>query len=248
MAEMLAPLWSNDGDNNNFREIQTQLETELLSKASMISRSRSLGQRRSVEISLLSSESRAAEVVPRIFEISQDLSKIESSRRVERVKGVEGRLSAREPANPKPRSNRRLRMKRPKRPSRAMTPHVAGMQPTLLDDAWLRGTSQKGAGNRNHLQYEILVEGSRTGRVKKYIGPETSVRFNHNSYHGSWSSPEAFMAGYSSTVSPRNLDFLERGTSSLIEVSKEDAKKMFQPLRKICCCGYYCDLSRLVAV
>jgi hypothetical protein len=101
MAEILAPLWSNDGDNDNFREIQTQLETELLYKASMISRSRSLGQRRSVEISLLSNESRAAEVVPRIFEISQDLSKIESSRRVERVKGVEGRLSAREPANPK---------------------------------------------------------------------------------------------------------------------------------------------------
>jgi hypothetical protein len=225
MAEMLASLWSSDGDNNDFRETCAQLESDLLHKASTISRSHSLRRQRIFEIrekSLLSNENRAAEAVPRNLEISQYVSKIEDSNEQKLLKGVEGTLSIRERDMPRTWSNRRIHMNWQKRPPKAMTPHVAGMLPTSLDDAWLRGSSQKGSGNRNHLQYEISVEGSRIGQFKKFIGPETSVRFNHNNYHGTWSSTEASLAGYSSTTSPRNLDFLERGTSSLIEVNKDD--------------------------
>lgn len=125
-------------------------------------------------------------------------------------------------------------MKRPKPVSRAstpMTPHIGGLKSGSLDDAWLRGSLEQGLSDGQHLRYEVVVEGSRIGKFKKNLGPSTSVRFNHNEYHGTWSSEEASMAGYTtSSGAPRNIDFLERGTSSLIEVSHEDVSCIAEDL------------------
>lgn len=118
MTEMLAPLWSSDRDDDDFSATQAQFGCHLLHKATMISRSHSLRQRRSVEISQASwllEETRAAEVVTRNLEISH-ISELESSSRRERAKGIARRLPAREPANPNLRSNRKFRMKLPKQP------------------------------------------------------------------------------------------------------------------------------------
>jgi hypothetical protein len=66
------------------------------------------------------------------------------------------------------------------------------------------------------------MEGSRIGQTKKILGPETSVRFNHNQYHGTWKTPTSVCAGYTHTVLPKSLDFLEKGTSSLLEFDGEE--------------------------
>ncbi len=81
----------------------------------------------------------------------------------------------------------------------------------------------------NHLQYtnerdplRFELKSSSQSSNKKYVGPETAVRFNKNDYHGTWTTPYSMAAGYVSQPNSKSLDFLERGTSSLIESDRED--------------------------
>ena len=83
----------------------------------------------------------------------------------------------------------------------------------------------KYTNQRNPLRYELNP--AQTAGTKKYIGPESSIRFNKNEYHGVWTTSDAAAAGYTpQSISNKNMDFLEKGTGSLIQ-SNEDDKSMF---------------------
>ncbi|KAG7363029.1 DNA primase [Nitzschia inconspicua] len=240
MAQKLSPLVGGDSQDADWTS--SQLESDLLHKASVVSRSSSLRAQATFEIfdnDQLSCGRPPSEVfLSRSLEISQDLSDIEGRSKIGRSTPKKRKLLGREafdePSARKPKSKKVLRMKRSTqtvRTQKSMTPHIGSLQPGTLDDVWLRGSLQQGPSDRKHLRYEITAEGSRTGKFKQYIGPEKSVRFNHNDYHGTWSSTEASMAGYTTTGSlPRNLDFLDKGTISLIETSKADISVVAEDL------------------
>ena len=89
----------------------------------------------------------------------------------------------------------------------------------------------------NHLQYtnerdplRFELKSSSKSSNKKYVGPETAVRFNKNDYHGTWTTPYSMAAGYVSQPNSKSLDFLERGTSSLIESDGEDQSLFVEDL------------------
>lgn len=109
-----------------------------------------------------------------------------------------------------------------------MTKHVAGISASPLDDEWLGITKDRYTNERNPLRYD-LNPSSRFGN-QKFSGPETSIRFNKNDYHGTWTTPNARAAGYVSQSNSKSLDFLERGTSSLIESNGEDQSVFVEDL------------------
>ena len=65
---------------------------------------------------------------------------------------------------------------------------------------------------------------------EKYIGPEEIVRFNKNDYHGTWATPYSSAAGYLSQPHSKSLDFLDKGTSSLIESDGKDQSLFVEDL------------------
>jgi len=171
--------------------------------------------------------------VARSFEISSDMTEVETTRREDGWK--ESGTTATEiselgmftePATVKTAEKRkRLPTQRPTRERtfrKSMTKHVRGIKLNKLDDQWLGAVRHKGFDEQTHLRYEVSVEGSKPSQTKIYAGPESGVRFNHNRYHGTWSTPSAAAAGYSSRVVPKNLEFLKKGTSSLIEVNEDE--------------------------
>lgn len=66
--------------------------------------------------------------------------------------------------------------------------------------------------------------------IQKYVGPENGVRFNKNNFHGMWTTAEATAAGYMTRSNSQSLDFLEKGTSSLVESNGEDRSLFVEDL------------------
>ncbi len=81
---------------------------------------------------------------------------------------------------------------------------------------------------RDPLRFELQSSSKLSN--EKYVGPETSVRFNKNEYHGTWTTPHSMAAGYVSQPNSKSLDFLERGTSSLVESEGEDQSLFVEDL------------------
>ncbi|KAL3903366.1 MAG: hypothetical protein SGILL_010471, partial [Bacillariaceae sp.] len=212
-----------------------QLESDLLHKASSILHSSSIRMQRAVEINDDSMDSkrvwRKVAAVSENLEMSQDISAVESpvskresKKEIYETEELEMFDEAPQSKRP-PNRRRRFRMKRPtgrKSTPKSMTPHVRGVQSNRLDDEWLGATADSKFDECNHLRYDIHMEGSKGG-AKRQTGPQGTVRFNHNQYHGTWKTEQASSAGYfSSAAPPKNLDFLEKGTSSLVEINEEE--------------------------
>jgi len=96
------------------------------------------------------------------------------------------------------------------------------------DETWLGVTKDKYTNERNPLRYDLHPSSKFTNQ--KYFGPESSIRFNQNNYHGTWTTPRATEAGYVSKSNSNSLEFFERGTSSLIESDREDQSLFIEDL------------------
>eukprot|EP00537_Pseudo-nitzschia_pungens_P004962 CAMPEP_0172363050 /NCGR_PEP_ID=MMETSP1060-20121228/6513_1 /TAXON_ID=37318 /ORGANISM="Pseudo-nitzschia pungens, Strain cf. cingulata" /LENGTH=1505 /DNA_ID=CAMNT_0013085701 /DNA_START=419 /DNA_END=4935 /DNA_ORIENTATION=+ len=235
-AAFISPKLSDIVDTNEERDLndkdrieasrtaRIQLASNLVEKASHVAHSKSMDAQRNNQLAVGATRKEAA--ISKSLEISQDLTLAETGE--QKKPQTPPQLESNDTGfsgwqRPKPTVERQsTQMKRPhrvKRFQKSMTRHIAGVGGNPFDDEWLGVTKDKYTNERNPLRYE-LNHASKFNQ--KYIGPETSVRFNKNNYHGTWTTPDATAAGYVARSNSKSLDFLEKGTSSLVESSVED--------------------------
>jgi len=92
----------------------------------------------------------------------------------------------------------------------------------------LRNIFSKYTNERNPSRYDLNPSAKRNNNIDS--GPESSIRFNRNDYHGTWTTAYATAAGYGTQPKSKSLDFLEKGTSSLIESDGEEQSLFVEDL------------------
>jgi len=233
---------TDDNDNSRLEVSRTtyiELASNLIEKAASIAHSKSTSFQRSFQVTR--SSAKKEPFVPRSFEISQDMTSAEEGNTFDTKKSIEAvELESVDDSfiwtqeeNKSPKKRQRARLKRRhiiNPPRRHMTKHIAGFKSNTFDDEWLGVTKDKYTNQRNPLRYELNVAQA-TGQTKKYIGPELSIRFNKNEYHGTWTTSAATAAGYTHQSIPnKKMDFLGKGTSSLIQTNEEDTSMFVEDL------------------
>lgn len=214
-----------------------QLASNLVEKAANIAHSKSISAQRNYQFTFGST--RKEPLISKSLEISQDIalaegvknevSKPTKSQTSPHLQSNDNDDSSRWQDQKPPMQRQRAQMKRRnpvKMFQKPMTKHIAGVAGNPLDDEWLGVTKDKYTNERNPLRYELNFSSSN----QKYVGPETSVRFNKNNYHGTWTTPDATAAGYNTRSNSKSLDFLDKGTSSLIESNEEERSSFVEDL------------------
>eukprot|EP00536_Pseudo-nitzschia_multiseries_P000897 jgi/Psemu1/62880/estExt_Genemark1.C_110130 len=244
IAPKLSDLLDTNDDNDGIdidrveasSTTRIQLASNLVEKAAKVAHLKSMDVQRSYQLTV---GSRKDSAIPKSLEISQDmalaergnngLSKKRNPKTPSQIESSDNSSSGWQ--RPKPAMERQsTQMNRPntvRRFQKSMTKHIAGVGGNPFDDEWLGVTKDKYTNERNPLRYELHYASNNN---QKYIGPETSVRFNKNNYHGTWTTPDATAAGYVARSNSKNLDFLEKGTSSLVESNEEDRSLSIEDL------------------
>jgi len=243
MAEIVAPKLGdiidtnqvgfnvNDNKDNNkrinvSRTGHIELASNLVEKAAILARSRSKSHQMNLRWARNSWEDNA--FVPRSFEISQDMTP--------EINSVDDSFMPIKERRKPPTKRKRVRLKRrysTKPPRRPMTNHIAGFKATTFDDEWLGVTEDKYTGQRNPLRYDADLSQTQItfAGTQNYFGPASSIRFNKNDYHGTWTTSHAIATGYKpDPILNLNMNFLEKGSSTLIQSDEYDTSLFVEEL------------------